>query len=101
MRPAPAAKRSPFLALFAAIAVLFAITSVMGWLVWGGMTKGETYLPSKLASHRRSVARGTEAAFYWTSIGVYTLVGAGTLGLGAWLTRESFRLRGQLPATYR
>ena len=90
---APAAQGSGSFALIVAIAVLFGITSIMGWLVYGGITKGETRFPAKFPSQRRSVVRVEEPAFYWASIGVYALVGAGTFSLGAWGVREAFRLR--------
>jgi hypothetical protein len=83
--------RSP--AVYAAIAVLFMIASLMGFLVWRGITSGETYLPIKNASQRRMVTRLKEPAFYWVSIGVYAVAGTGTLGLGGWLMREALRLR--------
>jgi hypothetical protein len=65
----------------------------MGWLVLGGISKGETYFPAKRASLRRSVVRVEEPVFYWMSIGVYAIAGAGTFGLGAWGIREAVRLR--------
>ena len=93
VRAAVAARRSGSFALFGAIAVLLGITLAMGWLVLSGITKGETYFPAKFA--RRTVVRIEEPAFYWVSIGVYAIVGAGTFGLGALGVREAFRLRQQ------
>ena len=88
-----AARPPRSLAVYAAIAVLFTITGLMGWFVWRGVTSGETYLPIKNASHRRMVSRLKEPALYWVSIGAYSVAGAGALGLGVWLMREAFRLR--------
>jgi hypothetical protein len=55
--------------------------------VGSGLTKGATYLPMKYASQSRMVARASEPAFFWVSISLYALVGAGALGLAAWGVR--------------
>jgi hypothetical protein len=81
-------------ALIGGVLVMFLIAAVMGWLVTTGVSRGETRLPLKLASLRRPVARAQEPAMFWTSIGIYFGIGAGTLVLGALGVREARRLRG-------
>lgn len=94
-RPAvsPAVPRSSIQALLVAIALLFALSGVMGWLTWGGLSRGETYLPMKRSSQRRMVERAQEPGLYWASVGIYLIVGVGAFGLGAWGVREGLRLR--------
>lgn len=83
----------PNAALLIAVTVLLAVTMGMGWLVTSGLSKGETYLPTKRATQRRVVIRQEEPATFWASLGLYSALGAGTLGLAGWLVRESFRQR--------
>ncbi|MEZ5446197.1 MAG: hypothetical protein R3F45_10520 [Gammaproteobacteria bacterium] len=83
----------PNAALLIAVTVLLAVTMGMGWLVTSGLSKGETYLPTKRATQRRVVVRQEEPATFWASLGLYSALGAGTLGLAGWLVRESFRQR--------
>jgi len=83
----------PDAALLIAVTVLLAVTVGMGWLVGSGLSKGETYFPSKRATHQRVVIRQEEPATFWASLGLYAAIGAGTPGLAAWLARESFRQR--------
>jgi hypothetical protein len=89
--PGPKRKQSRSLAVF--VAALFSIAGAMGWLVWSGLTKGETYLPSKRAAQQRTVVRANDPAMYWASLGLYAAAGIGTLGFGAWLLREGLRTR--------
>lgn len=81
------------MALPIAVTVLLAVTVSMGWLVGSGLSKGETYFPTKHVTQRRVVIRQEEPATFWASLGLYSALGAGTLGLAAWLVRESFRRR--------
>lgn len=83
----------PNTALLIAVTLLLAVTMSMGWLVGSGLSKGETYFPSKHATQRRVVVRQEEPATFWASLGIYAAIGAGTLGLAAWLVRESIRQR--------
>jgi hypothetical protein len=83
----------PNTALLIAVTVLLAVTVSMGWLVGSGLSKGETYLPTKHGTQRRVVIRQEEPAMFWSSLGLYSVFGAGTLGLAAWLVRESLRQR--------
>ena len=96
--PSLAPKRRPppqgYNALLGGVLVMFAIAVVMGWLVTAGVSRGETRLPLKLASLRRPVARDQEPAMFWTSIGIYFGIGAGTLVLGVLGVREARQLRG-------
>jgi len=50
--------------------------------VTSGVARGETYLPLKQATLRRSVSRAQEPVTFWVSIGVYAAMGAGALALG-------------------
>lgn len=81
-------KHSP--ALWLAVTVLLLIAGGMAWLVQSGIRKSETFLPAKMASHQRTVYREQEPALFWTSIGIYAVIGTGTLGLAAWMLRETF-----------
>jgi hypothetical protein len=69
-------------ALLVAVLVLFALAAAMGWLVTTGVARGETYLPLKQATLRRTVSRVQEPVTFWVSIGIYAVVGAGALALG-------------------
>ena len=95
---APTTPRSQRLALYGTIAVVFAITCLMGWLVIGGIANQETYLPTKRASQRRIVVRTAEPALYWVALGTYGFIGAASLGFGAWLLREACRGTRRSPA---
>jgi hypothetical protein len=55
------------------------------------VTRGETTLPLKQATLRRTVSREQEPATFWLSIGVYAAIGAGALAIGAFLAREGRR----------
>lgn len=83
----------PNMALPIAVTVLLAVTVCMGWLVGSGLSKGETYFPTKHVTQRRVVIRQEEPATFWACLGLYSALGAGTLGLAVWLLRESFRQR--------
>jgi hypothetical protein len=106
-RPAPAAAGGPSrperhraprgapgrwkhrVALLAAVAVLSGIAAAMGWLVANGLDTGQTVFPSKLASQRRTVSRAQEPVTFWICLGMYSSLGAGTLGLAAWMLRAA------------
>lgn len=85
-------QRSQSLALLTAIAVMTLIAAGMGWLVHNGIATGETYFPTKNASHRRAVQRSQEPVVFWISIGVYTALSAGSAGLAAWGAREAIHV---------
>ena len=72
----------PNAALLLVIAILLGVTAIMGWLVGSGLSKGETFFPSKRATQQRNVSRQQEPVTFWISIGVYTAIGASTLALG-------------------
>jgi hypothetical protein len=76
-------------ALFLVIAILLGVMATMGWLVGSGLSKGETFFPSKRATQRRSVARLQEPVTFWISIGLYSAIGIGSLGFAGWLVRET------------
>jgi hypothetical protein len=82
-------KSSELRAVVVTVALLLGISALMGWLVARGVSKGETYWPAKRASQQRSVVRATESAMFWTSIGVYSSIGIGTLGLAICIVRWS------------
>ena len=86
--PAMSGKR----ALLLAVVLLFALATAMGWLVARGVMRGETYLPMKRAVLRRTVLRAQEPVMFWTSVGVYAVIGAGALVLGTLAVREGRRL---------
>jgi len=84
----PSGKR----ALFIAVLMLFAVAGGMGWLVTRGVVGGETYYPNTRPSLRRMVSRPREPVMFWASIGVYAIIGAGTLTLGVLGVRAGRRL---------
>jgi hypothetical protein len=69
-------------ALLVAVLVLLMLAAAMGWLVTSGVARGQTYLPLKQASLRRTVSREQEPVTFWISIGMYGAIGAGALVLG-------------------
>jgi hypothetical protein len=69
-------------ALLVAVLVLLVLAAAMGWLVTSGVARGETYLPLKQATLRRTVSREQEPVTFWISIGVYAAIGTGALALG-------------------
>jgi hypothetical protein len=79
--------------LSVAIIALLAVTGGMGWLVQNGIGKGETFFPAKTGSQQRTVSRSEKPALFWTSIGLYTILGSGTLGLALWSIRKGFKGR--------
>jgi hypothetical protein len=81
------------LVLVFAVLLLLGISGGMTWLVTEGAVRGETYLPTKLSSQRRVVSRVSEPAMYWVSIGIYTGIGGGSLGLALLGIWESWNLR--------
>ncbi|MBV6522455.1 MAG: hypothetical protein MNPFHGCM_02603 [Gemmatimonadaceae bacterium] len=82
------ARRRGSNALLVAVLVLFALASASAWLVVSGVMSGETRLPIRRWSSRRTVARVPEPATFWLSIGVYAAVGTGALALGVLGLRE-------------
>jgi hypothetical protein len=79
---APVAPVAGNRALLVAVLVLLVLAAAMGWLVTRGVARGETYLPLKQATLRRTVSREQEPVTFWISIGVYAAIGAGALALG-------------------
>lgn len=79
-------------ALMLAIMLLLALSGGMLLLVISGLTSGHTTLPIKRATTLRQVTRTDDVALYWVSIGIYTTLGLGALGMGAWALRERKRL---------
>lgn len=80
-------------AMAAVILVLMGVSGGMGWMVAQGISRGETKMPSKYASHRRVLKREEEPVSFWAALGVYGLVGLGS-GVGAgWFGREAWRLK--------
>ena len=75
-------------ALLGAALVLLVVAAAMAWLVTSGVTRGETALPLKQATLRRTVSREQEPATFWISIGLYAAIGAGALALGAFAAKE-------------
>jgi hypothetical protein len=76
-----------------AVAILFALAGGMGWLVYDGVAKGETALPVKSPSQRRSVVRADEPILFWVSIGLYATVALGAVGLVGWGVAQTRRTR--------
>jgi len=88
-----AVKPSQWLTLAAVIAIMLAIAAGMAWLVKTGLERGETVLPLKQPSLRRTISRDKEPATFWLSIGTFSVVGLGATGFAAWLTWEGWLLR--------
>ena len=84
-------QRSQQRALLLAIVIMSAIAVGTGWLVHRGLSLGETYLPTKRATHSREVLRGTEPVLFWVSTGLYAALSVGSIGLALWGTREALR----------
>lgn len=84
--PAPPSKRaSPppvNRALLVAVLLFLALSALMGWMAMSGVARGETRLPLKQASLRRTVSRAQEPVTFWMSVGVYAAISAGALTLG-------------------
>jgi hypothetical protein len=74
--------------LLAAVLLLFVLSGTMGWLAARGIQRGQTTLPLRRATLRRTVARAEEPAMFWLSIGIYAAISAGALGVGALGVRE-------------
>jgi hypothetical protein len=83
----PSANRT----LLGVVVGLFLLAAFMGWLVATGVARGETRLPLRQSTLRRTVPRATEPATFWLSIGVYATVGAGALALGVLGARAARR----------
>jgi len=79
-------------ALLLASGLLLALGAALAWFAVSGVTNGETILPMKRATLQRTVQRADEPATYWLAIGVYAVLGAGALTLGAFGLRERRRL---------
>jgi hypothetical protein len=90
-RTIPAAEQKGWLLLKVLIVLFLGLAGGAGWYVQSSMEKGETLFPSKSASGRRIVARQKDPALFWTSIGIYSLIGVGSAGLAAWGIRETCR----------
>ena len=82
--PAPPTRRQQTAAGWLSAALLLSLAGFMFWLVATGLEKGETVFPSRHASQRRSVLRDKEPAMFWTTLGIYAAIGAGSLGLTLW-----------------
>lgn len=80
---------SEFRALLAFLAIFLGIASGMAWLVVSGLQRDETFRPAKRASQQRAVSREKEPAMFWTSIGVYSGIGLGSLWLAGCFVRWS------------
>lgn len=92
-RTIPAAEQKGWLLLKVLIVLFLGLAGGVGWYVQSSMEKGETLFPSKSASGRRIVARQKDPALFWTSIGIYSLIGVGSAGLAVWGIRETNRQR--------
>lgn len=74
------------------IVVLFAgFAAGMFWMVNDDVKTGETLMPIKQATLRRTVSRDQEPEMFWFSIGLYSIAGLGASGFALWLIREAFR----------
>jgi hypothetical protein len=80
-------------AMMAVILILIGVAGGMGWLVAQGISRGETKMPSKHASHRRVLKREAEPVSFWAALGVYGLVGLGSGVWAGWFVREAWRLK--------
>jgi hypothetical protein len=78
-----------FRALLAALAILLGITALMTGLVLRGLQRDATYWPAKRASQQRTILRAQEPVMFWTSLGVYSAIGLGTLTLAVCCIRWS------------
>lgn len=76
-----------------AVAILLALAGGMGWLVYDGIGMGETVLPLKSPSQRRSVLRADEPILFWVSISLYATVALGAVGLVGWGIAQTRRNR--------
>jgi hypothetical protein len=79
--------------LWFVVALFFAITVGMGWLVRNGVETGSTVFPSKRPSLQRPVSREKEPVNFWLIIGFYSVAGVGSAGVALWLVREGIRLK--------
>lgn len=78
-------------AVLVVVLALFAVAALMGWVVASGVARGETRLPLKQATFRRTVSRDREPATFWVAVGLYSALGAGALATGAFVAREARR----------
>jgi hypothetical protein len=72
-------------------ALLLGLAGAMAWLVAEGVATGDTLLPLKQATLRRTVLRDDDPLMFWVSIGIYAVVGLGAAGLVAWGIGQSRR----------
>ncbi|MCP5558996.1 MAG: hypothetical protein H7A55_14725 [Verrucomicrobiaceae bacterium] len=86
----PTAKQ--WLAVFAAILLMGALSVGMGWLVLSGIQQGQTWLPTKRASLQRPIFREQEPIFFYATLGLYSLVGVGAAYCSLWMMREAGKL---------
>lgn len=92
---AEAVKPGQWFALAAVILIMLALAGAMAWFVKTGLERGETFLPLKRPSLKRTVSREKEPATFWLCIGVFSTVGLGAAGFAAWLTREGLMSLGR------
>jgi hypothetical protein len=83
----PPATPSQKRAVWVAALILICLTGGMGWLVKTGIETGSIRLPAKHT--RTTIVRDKEPALFWVSVGTYSALGLGSLGLAAWIIRCS------------
>lgn len=76
-------------ALILVLAILLSITGGAPWLVNKSIASGSVWLPMKRASLQREVVREKEPALFWTSVGIYSAIGLGSLSLAICMLRWS------------
>jgi hypothetical protein len=84
-------RKSQIRALLVAILIMLGIGGGTGWLVTRGLTRGETWFPSKRGARDRVVKRVQEPAMFWMAIAVYGVLCCGAMGAAGWLVREGMR----------
>jgi hypothetical protein len=90
MHAAPSGQRGGLLGMLLA---LLAVAAFMGWQAKGGFEEGQIRLPVSKGGLRRTVVREAEPALFWTCMGIHLVVGAGSLGLAAWLAVQGLKSR--------
>ena len=84
--------RSALILLLTAAALL-CVTGAMIWRVGNGLDRGEIPLPTKTTSQARTISRQQEPALFFVSVGIYSVLGLGTLGLAVWGLKVAFQPR--------